>query len=183
MKKVILDIVKESDEQDRYIENGFYGMYDINFKINLNGRKIKEGIYSPYTQAQRHKEIIKKRWLSKTNKFMVSIQEKYFDNYFSKDIIPSNIEQELNTPYQLKDEAKANILSRVTGLSYDELINMDLESIEKYIEQKFGKKPTYDLRIKVDGIPIEECRDVPVGLLDERMNKAIIGPKRRVRKR
>jgi len=75
------------------------------------------------------------------------------------------------------------MLSRVTGLSYDELINMDLESIEKYIEQKFGKKPTYDLKIRVDGIPIEECHAVPVELLDERMNKAISGPKRLVRKR
>ena len=42
MKKVIINVAKESDEQDRYIENGGYGMYDISFQINLNDKKFKE---------------------------------------------------------------------------------------------------------------------------------------------
>lgn len=42
MKRVMIDIVKESEEQDRYIENGIYGMYDINFQINLNGKSLRE---------------------------------------------------------------------------------------------------------------------------------------------
>ena len=45
MKKVILEIVKESEEQDKYIGHGFYGMYDISFKINLNGKNLKDILF------------------------------------------------------------------------------------------------------------------------------------------
>ena len=45
MKKVILEIVKESEEQDKYIGHGFYGMYDISFQINLNGKNLKDILF------------------------------------------------------------------------------------------------------------------------------------------
>lgn len=48
-------------------------------EYELGGKKVKEAIYSPYTQAIRHKEILKKRWISRNNKITVAMKEKYFD--------------------------------------------------------------------------------------------------------
>ena len=73
-------------------------------------KKIKEGIYSPYTQALRHKDILKKVWSSYHNKF---------DNFFFADklgkdfFIPlvglSNPKSLLNIRYAPK-EIKSHIL-------------------------------------------------------------------------
>ena len=104
----------------------------------VNGRKIKEGIYSPYTQAQRHKEIIKKRWLSKTNKFMVSIQEKYFDNYWYKPLVVlSNSKAILNTKYAPR-EIKNNTI-RV-----DQLIDYIKNDIANYDRDLYSNKKTME---------------------------------------
>lgn len=104
----------------------------------VNGKKIKEGIYSPYTQAQRHKEIIKKRWLSKTNKFMVSIQEKYFDNYWYKPLVVlSNSKAILNTKYAPK-EIKNNTI-RV-----DQLIDYIKKDIANYDRDLYSSKKTME---------------------------------------
>lgn len=104
----------------------------------VNGKKIKEGIYSPYTQAQRHKEIIKKRWLSKTNKFMVSIQEKYFDNYWYKPLVVlSNSKSILNTKYAPR-EIKNNTI-RV-----DQLIDYIKNDIANYDRDLYSSKKTME---------------------------------------
>ena len=45
-------------------------------EYELGDKKVKEAIYSPYTQAIRHKEILKKRWISRNNKITVAMKEK-----------------------------------------------------------------------------------------------------------
>ena len=104
----------------------------------VNGRKIKEGIYSPYTQAQRHKEIIKKRWLSKTNKLFASMREKYFDNYWYKPLVVlSNSKSILNTKYAPR-EIKNNTI-RV-----DQLIDYIKNDIANYDRDLYSNKKTME---------------------------------------
>lgn len=104
----------------------------------VNGRKIKEGIYSPYTQAQRHKEIIKKRWLSKTNKLLASMREKYFDNYWYKPLVVlSNSKSILNTKYAPR-EIKNNTI-RV-----DQLIDYIKNDIANYDKDFYSNKKTME---------------------------------------
>lgn len=104
----------------------------------VNGRKIKEGIYSPYTQAQRHKEIIKKRWLSKTNKLLASMREKYFDNYWYKPLVVlSNSKSILNTKYAPR-EIKNNTI-RV-----DQLIDYIKNDIANYDRDLYSNKKTME---------------------------------------
>lgn len=104
----------------------------------VNGRKIKEGIYSPYTQAQRHKEIIKKRWLSKTNKLLATMREKYFDNYWYKPLVVlSNSKSILNTKYAPR-EIKNNTI-RV-----DQLIDYIKNDIANYDKDLYSSKKTME---------------------------------------
>lgn len=104
----------------------------------VNGRKIREGIYSPYTQAQRHKEIIKKRWLSKTNKLFAGMREKYFDNYWYKPLVVlSNSKSVLNTKYAPKEIKNCTI--RV-----DQLIDYIKKDISNFNKDLYSNKKTME---------------------------------------
>lgn len=58
----------------------------------------------------------------------------------------------------LTDETK-RILSKKIGIPYEKLIKMDVEEIEKYIEQKIGKKITWPEGAIVDGLPIKTMEE------------------------
>ena len=55
-----------------------------------NKRKIKEGIYSPIRQAERHIEIFKKIWNSKNNKLINKLQMKNFDKWCKYIVVMTN---------------------------------------------------------------------------------------------
>lgn len=78
--------------------------------------------------------------------------------------------------YQLSEKTKENI-SRVIGLSFDELENMSFEDLEKHIDQKRGERSTYDLRLRIDGIPMDEEHVITTLQVDRELDKNIDGPK------
>lgn len=90
----------------------FYREYEY------NGKKIKEGIYSPYTQALRHKDILKKVWASYHNKLNNFL---YADKLDKESFIPlvvlSNPKSLLNIRYAPK-EIKSHILRGDQLVSY-----------------------------------------------------------------
>lgn len=97
-------------------------------EYELGGKKIKEAIYSPYTQAIRHKDILKKRWISKNNKLTVAMKEKYFDSLWYKPLVVlANSKSILNTKYAPK-EIRNNTI-RVDQLV--EYIKKDIMSYDK----------------------------------------------------
>lgn len=59
----------------------------------------------------------------------------------------------------LSEETKKS-LSRRIGIPYDTLIQMDDEAIERFIEEKTGKKITWPKGAKVDGLPICTMEEV-----------------------
>lgn len=61
--------------------------------------------------------------------------------------------------FKLSHETKEK-LSRIIGIPYEKLIQMDDEEIEAYIEQKTGKKITWPKGAKIDGLPIMTMEDV-----------------------
>lgn len=100
----------------------------------VKGKKIKEGIYSPYTQAVRHKEILKKRWLSKRNKLQVMLWEKSFENMWYKPLVVlSNSKCLLNTKYAPNDVKKNTI--RV-----DQLVSYIKRDLERYDHDMYSSK-------------------------------------------
>ena len=107
-----------------YVDNK--GQFQREYEIG--GKKIKEAIYSPYTQAIRHKEILKKIWISKNNKLTIAMKEKYFDSLWYKPLVVlANSKSILNTKYAPK-EIKNNIIRLDQLVEY---IKKDLMSYDK----------------------------------------------------
>lgn len=96
--------------------------------------------------------------------------------YFVKKYREKNDAEIENKPYQLSEKTKENI-SKAIGLPFDEIVNMDFEDLEKNIEQRIEKKPTYDLRLRIDGIPIDEEHIITIEQVDKELDKTTNGPK------
>ena len=70
----------------------------------LLGKKIKEGIYSPITQNERHLNVLKARGLqSKTNIISKTLFEKSFDENYKSLVVLANLKTVLNVKYATKD--------------------------------------------------------------------------------
>ena len=87
-----------------------YGDIEINSNgdfirtVDYNGRKKKEGIYSPITQNTRHMELIRKiRNESRSGFFARLLTEKTFDTYYKSIVVLANPKTVLNDRYAKKD--------------------------------------------------------------------------------
>ncbi len=118
----------------------------------LNNNHIKEAIYSPYNQAVSHKEILKKRWLSKHNKFITFFRENSFDNLWYKPLVVlSNSRSLLNVKYALK-EIKNSVV-RV-----DNLVEYIKRDIKNYDHNSFSSKKTM-LTLANSFLEANSCND------------------------
>lgn len=103
-------------------------------EYEINGKKYKEAIYSPYTQAVRHKEILKKRWIKNNNKLKVFLGESLFDKLrYRPLVVLANSKSLLNIKYAPK-EMKDNII-RV-----DQLVRYINNDIQKYDSSLYDKQ-------------------------------------------
>ncbi|MEW4414360.1 HRDC domain-containing protein [Clostridium sp. AN503] len=87
-----------------------YGNIEINNNgdfirtMEFNGRKKKEGIYSPITQNERHLELMKKmKTETRTNLFSKFMTSRYFDDFYRTVVVLSNSKTVLNAKYAKKD--------------------------------------------------------------------------------
>lgn len=70
----------------------------------LFGKHVKEGIYSPITQNQRHFEILKQiKRESKNNVLTKILFDKYFDSFYRSIVVLANPKTMLNAKYAKKD--------------------------------------------------------------------------------
>lgn len=70
----------------------------------LNGKRIREGIYSPITQNQRHLQIMKEvRKSSKTNFLTKTLFEKNFEENYRSVVVLANPKTVLNARYAKKE--------------------------------------------------------------------------------
>lgn len=103
--------------------------------INSNGefirtRKYKnqtitEAIYSPYTQALRHKEILKKIWIKNRSNFTTYFFEKSFDIFYKPLVVIANAKSIIdieNAPSEIKNNV----------VKIDQLINYIKNDINNY---------------------------------------------------
>ena len=100
-----------------------YGDIEINASgdfirtIEFNGKKKKEGIYSPVTQNQRHLELMKKIKISKQkNIIMKAMSERLFDNFNKSIVVLANPKTVLDTKFT-KKEMKEKVIRA------DQLVN------------------------------------------------------------
>lgn len=98
-------------------------------EYEINGKKIKESIYSPYTQIIRHNDIMKKIWASGKNKILATLlKNKFNDNWYKPLVVLSNSKGLLNIKYAPK-EMKNNIIRVDQLVSY---IKRDLDNYPKF---------------------------------------------------
>jgi hypothetical protein len=93
-----------------------YGDIEINSSgdfirtMEFNGRKKREGIYSPITQNQRHLELMKKIMTDrKNNIFFKYMAERYFEDFNKSVVVLANTKTVLNAKYA-KKEVKEKVI-------------------------------------------------------------------------
>ena len=116
----------------------------------LNDKKIKEAIYSPYTQALRHKDILKKIWISKHNKLERLLFEKNFDSTYRPLIVLANSKGILNIRYAPKDIRNCTI--RV-----DQLVNYIKTDINRTSKDSLRSQKSM---LEVANSLLSKCVDV-----------------------
>ena len=152
-----------------YVDN--HGQFQREYE--LNNKKIKESIYSPYTQAIRHKEILKRRWMTSKNKLTIAIREKYFDNLWYKPLVVlANPKSILNIKYAPKDiknkVIRADALVRQIQYDYEHRDKNDCVDNKKVMEKS---AQSYINLISDDNIDYYEyykekhCKDLEAELL------------------
>lgn len=93
-----------------------YGNIEINSKgdfirtMQFGKQQIKEGIYSPITQNQRHLELLKSMKAEKQNNFLLrALAEKYFYDFHQGVVVLANPKTVLQDRYA-KAEVKAKVI-------------------------------------------------------------------------
>ena len=125
-KKLVGNITVDSNGQ-------FYREYEY------KGKKIKESIYSPYTQAVRHQDMMKKVWSANHSKLDNFIFGRFHGkNFFRPIVVLSNSKSFLNTKYAPK-EIRNDIIRADQLISYiqKDIDNMDSAELcgEKMLKQ------------------------------------------------
>lgn len=108
-------------------------------EYEYNGNKIKEGFYSPYRQAERHKEIMKKIWLARHGKIVKALYNTKFDVYHKILVVmanPKNILDVTIAPNEIKNKTiKSDSLVRYLK---NDIINTKMSD-------RFTKKQIYEI--------------------------------------
>ncbi len=120
----------------------------------LYGKKVKEGIYSPITQNERHVQVLKAiRKESKSNFLAKMFFEKYFDETHKSVIVLSNPKTCLNAKYA-KKEVKEKVIradqliayiKKVDSETKDDVINTEgmKELATFYLEKNQPSRSDY----------------------------------------
>ena len=97
-------------------------------EYEYKGKKIIESIYSPYTQAVRHQDMLKKVWMENHSKLdNILFGKLNSGNFFRPIVVLSNSKSILNTKYAPK-EIKNDILRADQLIKY---IQNDIDSMDR----------------------------------------------------
>ena len=96
-------------------------------EYTYNNKKIKEGIYSPIRQAERHVEIFKKIWSERNNKVLDKIFRERKQSWFKPLVVMANSKNILDLKKAPK-ELKSQIIKSDLLIDY---IKKDIAKIDK----------------------------------------------------
>lgn len=105
-------------------------------EFNINGKKIKKGMYSPLRQVEAQREVIRKIWESNSSAIKKFFASKNFEHYRRVLVVAANQDTILNTNRAPK-EMKYKILradALVRQIEYD----LDHRGNDEYLESKKG---------------------------------------------
>lgn len=155
-----IDYVVVTRKMVFFIEcKNLYGNIDIDNQGNFvrsypwNGRTVKEGIYSPITQNQRHLEVYKQLNRSNKKNFIMRIGfEKGFDSFHKSIVVLANPKTVLNAKYA-KKEIKDQVIRADQLIAYiknAEKQSKELASNEKHMKEWAEGFLAYHTRIPTD---------------------------------
>ena len=140
---------------------------NFNREYYKGNKKIKEGMYSPLSQAQRHIEIFKKIWMSRNNTWL----DKLFirdnlDKWNKPLVVMANSKNLLNMKYAPKDY-KCKVIKSDALIEYlkkdyekrdkDSLLNKDqMFNVANSIMQNYNKSIDEDFIVKYEKLLANE---------------------------
>ncbi len=106
-------------------------------------KKVKESIYSPIRQAERHIEVFKKIWNERNTSFINKYQSRKMDNFYKPLVVLSNSKSILNLSKASK-EIRNKIIKSDLLVSY---LKKDIENTDKdlYWSKKVIHEQAYTL--------------------------------------
>ena len=131
-----------------------YGNIEINSKgdfirsFSVNGRKVKEGIYSPITQNQRHMEVLRQKRLEGNTLFRKLAVKSGFDLFHKPLVVLANPKTILNDKY-----APAEIKNKV--IRADQLI----KTIRDIDAQRLQTKSSFSDMMIFGNTVLEMCSE------------------------
>ncbi len=96
-------------------------------EYQYGNKKVKEGIYSPVTQAQRHVEVFKKIWKERNTSILdKTIRSRELDNWYVPLVVLANSKNIINDRYAPKNIKQIVIKSdRLVEYLKEDIRNMD----------------------------------------------------------
>lgn len=114
-----------------------YGNIEINNAgdfirtMEFDGKRKKEGIYSPITQNQRHLELIKKIKIDKKNNILAKLMfERCFEDFNKSVVVLANPKTVLNAKYA-KKEVKDRVIRADQLISYIKEVYKQSNAVEE----------------------------------------------------
>jgi hypothetical protein len=93
--------------------------------FDYGNKKVREGIYSPITQNQRHLDLLKKISLDRQGNFLFkAMTDRYFDDWYKSIVVLANPKTVLNTRYA-KREIKDQIIRCDQLVGYIKKLNKE----------------------------------------------------------
>lgn len=149
--------------------------------MNIGGRLVKEGIYSPITQNKRHLELIKQMRMQEKNILQKAFFGKYFYETYHSVVVLANPKTILNIRYASK-EIKEQVIRADQLNEYIRKVNAnidtepssdkDIKSLAEYFLSKHKpKKITYHKKYEQT---IEEEPNMQITQLDDSNNVELL---------
>lgn len=99
-------------------------------EYEINGKNIKEAIYSPYQQALRHREVLKKRWLKSNHMINRLLNEKTFDTLWYKPLVVICNPKSIVSMEKASEEIKSHVVRADQLVEY---ITNDINHYDKML--------------------------------------------------
>lgn len=108
----------------------------------LFGKKIKEGLYSPITQNERHRLVLKKMRMQGQNAITRMLMEKNFEKYHKTVVVLANPKTYLNARFA-KKEIKDQIIRADQLIAYIKEQDKKVHNAEAYSDDDMLKLANY----------------------------------------
>lgn len=171
-----------------------YIVYDLyNGIINTRNEKDINSINLEFLSAdafgyrelkgvtEQENNLVGKSTFEVSNDYINYLSKLFYDKFGYKGEIKTDRESLLKgITYKLSGpELAKRMVERKLGISWEEYESLDFDEQQKLIESKTGKKPTYDHRLYIDGIPMDEDHIITREQIDKKIDELTeSGPKR-----